>query len=90
MKKTRKWTIDEVRHTKKEKELFAYLMIRFKLKTDADLANFIYSSTSAISQIRNDHRVLPAKIILVIYDKTGLKIEKIREMAKRDVNEREN
>lgn len=77
--------LDSYRHIAKEKEIFAYLMKRYKLRTDAELASFLYISTPTISRVRNDHAGLTPKTILVIYDKTGLKIEKIREMAKRDI-----
>lgn len=80
-----KKALDKYRHINKEKEIFAYLMKKYKLKTDAELAEFLYISPPAISRVRNDHTALMPKTILVIYDKTGLKIEKIREMAKKDI-----
>lgn len=73
------------RHIKKEKKLFAFIMKVYGFDTDQQLAEFILSSTTAISAIRNDHRYMSASLILRIYDKTTLSIEDIRKMAKEDV-----
>jgi plasmid maintenance system antidote protein VapI len=67
-----------------ERKLFAYLFKKFKVKSDVELAEILYSSPAALSRIRNDHKNLTAKMILIIYDKTGLSIEKIRQMAAED------
>lgn len=66
----------------KENKLFAYLFKFFKVKTDSELAQHLYTSGSNISRVRNDHKYLSAKLILVIYDKTNLSIENIRKLAK--------
>jgi len=71
-----------------EKKLFAYLFKKFNIKNDAELAEFLYSSPAAVSRMRNDHKYLTAKMILTIYDKTGLSIEKIRQMAVENEDER--
>lgn len=73
------------RHVKKEKKLFKLLMEKNKFVNDQELADYLYISTSIISQIRNDHFYLSPTNILRIYDKTGLSIEDIRKFAREDV-----
>ena len=73
------------RHITKEKKLFAYLMKKFNMSTDQELADFLYTSPSVISQVRNDRIGFSPKLILVTYDKTGLSIEEIRKLMKEDV-----
>ena len=73
------------RHVKKEKKLFKLLMEKNKFVNDQELADYLYISTSIISQIRNDHFYLSPTNILRIYDKTGLSIEDIRKLAREDV-----
>lgn len=73
------------RHVKKEKKLFKLLMEKNKFTNDQELADYLYISTSIISQIRNDHFYLSPTNILRIYDKTGLSIEDIRKFAREDV-----
>lgn len=72
------------RHTSKEKNLFAYILKRYKLKTDTQLAEMLFSSTSQISQVRNDRIYLSPRLTLTIYDRTDLSIEDIRRMARED------
>lgn len=73
------------RHVKKEKKLFKLLMEKNKFVNDQELADYLYMSTSIISQIRNDHFYLSPTNILRIYDKTGMSIEEIRQLAREDV-----
>jgi len=73
------------RHVKKEKKLFKLLMEKNKFVNDQELADYLYISTSMISQIRNDHFYLSPTNILRIYDKTGMSIEDIRKFAREDV-----
>lgn len=73
------------RHVKKEKKLFKLLMEKNKFVNDQELADYLYISTSIISQIRNDHFYLSPTNILRIYDKTGMSIEDIRKFAREDV-----
>ena len=73
------------RHVKKEKKLFKLLMEKNKFVNDQELADYLYISTSIISQISNDHFYLSPTNILRIYDKTGLSIEEIRQFAREDV-----
>lgn len=72
------------RHTLKEKKLFAYIMKKYKIKNDTELAKFLYSSTSQISQVRNDKIYISPRLILCVYDRTDLSIEDIRSMARED------
>ena len=72
------------RHTMKEKKLFAYIMKRYKLKSDAQLAEMLFSSGSQISQVRNDRLYISPRLTLTIYDRTDLSIEDIRRMARED------
>lgn len=73
------------RHINKEKKLFAWIMKKFNITTDQELADFLYTSPSVISQVRNDKIGFSPKLILTTYDKTGLSIEEIRKMIKEDV-----
>jgi hypothetical protein len=52
---------------------------------DQELADYLLMSNSMISQVRNDHFYLSPRTILLIYDKTDLSIEDIRQLAKEDV-----
>jgi hypothetical protein len=72
-----------------ENKLFAYLFKFFKVKTDSQLAEQLYTSGANLSRVRNDHKYLSAKLILIIYDKTDLSIEEIRKMAKEHDNKRQ-
>jgi hypothetical protein len=85
MRKERSVSNSKTRHVKKEKKLFKFLMDKHKFVTDQELADYLYISTSIISQIRNDHFYLSPTNILRIYDKTGLSIEEIRTLAREDV-----
>ena len=73
------------RHTKKEKQLFKVLMEKNNFVNDQELASYLLMSSSMISQVRNDHFYLSPRTILLIYDKTDLSIEDIRQLAKEDV-----
>lgn len=73
------------RHVKKEKKLFKFIMEKNNFVNDQELADFLFISTSIISQIRNDHFYLSPTNILRIYDRTGLSIEDIRRLGKEDV-----
>ena len=67
---------------KNELVLFKYLMDRHSLRTDEDLADFLFCAKTVISATRCGHRNLSARLILTIYDKTDLSIEEIRALAK--------
>ena len=85
MRKEKLVSNNKSRHVKKEKKLFKLLMEKNKFANDQELADYLYISTSMISQIRNDHFYLSPTNILRIYDKTGLSIEEIRQFAREDV-----
>jgi hypothetical protein len=85
MRKEKLVSNNKSRHVKKEKKLFKLLMEKNKFVNDQELADYLYISTSIISQIRNDHFYLSPTNILRIYDKTGLSIEDIRKFAREDV-----
>lgn len=70
-----------------EKRLFWFLMLKFNLTTDQELAEFLGTAPSQISQIRTGKIGLSPRLLLVIYDKTNLSVEDIREMANEDVTE---
>lgn len=74
--------IQRARTVLKETKLFKYLMDNYQLRTDADLARFLFCSKTIISMTRNDHRALSPRLILRIYDSTPLTIEDIRNLAK--------
>ena len=84
MRKEKLVSNNKSRHVKKEKKLFKLLMEKNKFTNDQELADYLYISTSIISQIRNDHFYLSPTNILRIYDKTGLSIEDIRKFARED------
>jgi hypothetical protein len=67
---------------RRELKLFNYLMTTYNLRTDDDLAEFMFCSKTVVSMTRCDHCGLSARLILVIYDKTPLSIEEIRALAK--------
>lgn len=71
-----------MRTVRKELKLFKYLMDKYTLRTDEELAEFMLCSKTIVSMTRCDHRTLSARLILVLYDKTDLSIEDIRAMAK--------
>lgn len=75
------------RPVKKEKRLFWFLMLKYDLKNDTELAEFIGTAPSQLSQIRNDKMGLSPRLVLSVYDKTNLTIEDIREMANEDMPE---
>lgn len=77
--------INNYRHVRKENRLFKYIMDKQGFTQDAQLARFLYTSTSIISQVRNERVNLSPRLILRIYDKMKLSIEEIRKMAKEEV-----
>ncbi len=74
--------IQRKRTVEKETKLFQYLMDKYTLRTDTDLARFLCCSKTIISMTRNDHRALSPRLTLTIYDKTELSIEEIRDMSR--------
>lgn len=70
-----------------EKRLFWFLMLKYNLSNDNELASFIGTAPSQISQIRTNKMGLSPRLILSIYDKTNLTIDDIREMANEEMTE---
>jgi len=66
-------------------ELFEYLKKTYGFHSDYALAKFLAASAPTISRINNGKRALTPKMILYIYDRTGLPIEDIREMFKKKI-----
>jgi hypothetical protein len=64
--------------------LLDYLIEAFKLKNNRALAQHLGVTQSAISKIRYRTNSPSAEFILLVYDKTDLSIEEIRELIKRD------
>lgn len=73
------------RPLKKDKRLFQYLMLKYNLPTDVQLADFIGTVPSMISTIRNDKAPFSPRLLLSVYDKTDLSVEDIRAMAREDL-----
>lgn len=83
MKKNHKRTI------KNERRLFWFLMLKFGFTNDVELAEFLGTAPSQLSQIRNNKIGLSPRLLLVIYDKTNLSVEDIREMVNEVMPEEE-
>lgn len=66
---------------KKNHALLDQLMDEFLLKNDAAIARFLDVRPPVISKMRNGFQPVTAESILLIYDKTGWPIEKIRKLA---------
>ncbi len=94
MKREEVWAIRQAEENKRkrrvsgpEKRLFWFLMLKHNLSNDHELAEFIGTAPSQISQIRTNKMGLSPRLILSIYDKTNLTIDDIREMANEDMTE---
>ena len=83
MKKNHKRTI------KNERRLFWFLMLKFGFTNDVELAEFLGTAPSQLSQIRNNKIGLSPRLLLIIYDKTNLSVEDIRAMANETMTEEE-
>lgn len=77
------------RAVKNERRLFWFLMLKFGFTNDVELAEFIGTAPSQLSQIRNDKIGLSPRLLLSIYDKTNLSVEDIREMVNEVMPEEE-
>jgi transcriptional regulator with XRE-family HTH domain len=64
--------------------LLDYLIKHLELKNNRALAQHLGVTQSAISKIRYRTNPPSAEFILLVYDKTGLSIEEIRKLIKRD------
>lgn len=65
--------------------LFNEIMYRHKLKTDTQLAKLLCLSNATICNLRSGEQPsLSPLVILRIYDKAGMTIEEIRQLAKEE------
>lgn len=65
-----------------DNKLLGYIKWRYALKTDTDVANFLLTSPSEVSRIRRGDKGLSYRMLIIMYDKTDLSIEQIRELYK--------
>ena len=65
--------------------LFEHLKSKYNLPSDYALAKYLAASAPTISRICTGKRGLTPKMILYIYDRTGMSIEKIRELFKQKI-----
>ena len=63
-------------------KLFDYLIDHLKLKNNRALAQHLGVTQSTLSKIRYGTNRISAELILLVYDKTDLSIEDIRELIK--------
>ncbi len=62
--------------------LLGYIKWRYNLKNDLQVGDFLVTSASEISRLRRGVKGLSHRLLIVIYDKTDLSIEQIRELYK--------
>ena len=65
-----------------DNKLLGYIKWKYELKTDTDVAEFLFTSPAEISRIRRGTKGLSHRMLVIIYDKTDLSIEQIRELYK--------
>lgn len=65
-----------------DNKLLGYIKWRYALTTDTDVANFLLTSPSEISRIRRGDKGLSHRMLIIMYDKTDLSIEQIRDLYK--------
>ena len=65
-----------------DNKLLGYIKWKYELKTDTDVAEFLFTSPAEISRIRRGTKGLSHRMLIIIYDKTDLSIEQIRELYK--------
>jgi plasmid maintenance system antidote protein VapI len=65
--------------------LFEHLKSKYNLSSDYALAKYLAASAPTISRICTGKRGLTPKMILYIYDRTGLPINDIRVMFKKKI-----
>ena len=63
------------------------LMLIHGIQTDNSLADKLAISTGSVSRIRKGTQNISAALILVIYERSGLSIDNIKDLIKED-NER--
>jgi len=77
--------INHVAPTYCSNKLFDYIKQKHKLTSDSQLARFLFSSSPTISRIMNGRLGLTPKMILIVYDRTGMPIDQIRSLFKQKV-----
>lgn len=60
--------------------LFEYIKEKYRLKDEAELAEFIQTQRSIISEIRNENRVVNEVMLVRICDITGMSLKKVRQL----------
>lgn len=65
-----------------DNKLLGYIKWKYELKTDTDVAEFLFTSPAEISRLRRGTKGLSHRMLIIIYDKTDLSIEQIRELYK--------
>jgi DNA-binding transcriptional regulator YdaS (Cro superfamily) len=65
---------------KEPNKLLDAVIKAFKLKNDAALARGLGVNPSVVCNIRKGNRPVTASFVLLIHDKTGWSIEKIRKL----------
>ena len=61
--------------------LFNALQEHFQLASDVEVSNAIGVEKSYVGRLRRSYREISGNVILLIYDKTGWSVERIRELA---------
>jgi plasmid maintenance system antidote protein VapI len=77
--------INHVAATYCSNKLFEHIKQKHKLTSDSQLARFLFSSSPTISRIMNGRLGLTPKMVLIIYDRTGMPIDQIRSLFKQKV-----
>lgn len=63
-------------------KLLGYIKWKYELKTDTDVSEFLLTSPAEISRLRRGTKGLSHRMLIIIYDKTDLSIEQIRNLYK--------
>jgi transcriptional regulator with XRE-family HTH domain len=64
------------------------LMLIYGIQTDNSLADKLAISTGSVSRIRKGTQNISAALILVIYERSGLSIDNIKDLIKEDKERR--
>ena len=65
-----------------DNKLLGYIKWKYELKTDTDVAEFLLTSPAEVSRLRRGTKGLSHRMLIIIYDKTDLSIEQIRDLYK--------
>jgi len=55
---------------------------RHEIRTDTELAKFLFSSPAAISDFRRGRKHLSPLLLLKIHDRAGMSIDEIRKLSR--------